>query len=515
MRRVAQILSFVLAAVVAPAAAESVFPIIVEENGVEAARGLGVLVAEERLLTSAALLAQGDRYLVEGAAGADPLEAEAAAGNADTDLALVSAPGLDGGPVTPAKQASGAARQVYLLFPEGNRREGVMHSIGDVYRFTAAPGEHGAGAPLMNNCGELLAVSRMKPENPAGGQDASAGVSGILPEVRAFLEAHKVAFENAAAECPSLKQQIAEREEAEKKLQAEIAEKEQQLGELRQNEGERREEAAKLVGDLDGLRKSLEDSRESTKDLQARLEKIGQEIREKDEAIENLEERKKDLEQEKRLLWIAGAGAGAPALLIGALMVRRLRQRRQALRQFDAELAAARVDLARNAAAFSDVILFGKGTDGREMRIKINGCALARSDAGQVIGRASADADYVITLNSVSRRHARLRVADGAMTIEDMNSLNGTSVNGVELQPGETRVIRNGARTSRWAAPTFKLVFSRTVRSETEAPRDQHLLHVRAGPVRFRHGRIHPAGGSGADLFPQHGRFRRTRREDQ
>ncbi len=359
------------------------------------------------------------------------------ASSADTGLALVAAPGLDGDPLTLAKQASGAGRQVYLLFPEGERREGVMRSIGEVYRFSAVPGERGAGAPLMNNCGELLAVSRM--QDAAGGQGEPAGVSGILPEVKAFLAAHKAAFAEAAAECPSLAQQIAEREEAQKKLQAEIAEKEEQLEELRRNEGAHREQAAKLAGDLDGLRQSLAENRASAEELRARSAKLEREVREKDAALAELQE-------ERRLLWIAGAAAGALALLVGALMGRRLRLRRQALRRSDAELAAARAGLERGAATFADVILLGEGPDGRELRLKINGRALARSDDGQVIGRASAEADYVLTLDSVSRRHARLRVEGGAMTIEDLNSLNGVSVDGVELPPGEKRVVQDGAR---------------------------------------------------------------------
>ncbi len=152
------------------------------------------------------------------------------------------------------------------------------------------------------------------------------------------------------------------------------------------------------------------------------------------------------MEKEQRLLWIIGAGIGTLVLGIGALMGRRLRLRHQALQESDAELATARAGLERNTATFSDAILFGEGLDGQELRIKVNGSALARSDTGQVIGRAAADADYVIALDSVSRQHARLRVEGGSMTIEDMNSLNGTSVDGVDLKPGETRVVKDGTR---------------------------------------------------------------------
>ena len=431
----------------APAAAESVFPIIVKENDVETARGLGVLIADERLLTSAALMAKGDRYLVDGPAGADPLEAEAAASKPDADLALVSAPGLSGDRVTLARQASGAARQVYLLFPEGVRRDGAMLSVGDVYHFSPVPGERESGAPLMNNCGELLAISRMAPEDSMDLSGGAMGASGAsLPSVKAFLNAQQVELDVAAAECPSLKQQIENREREEKKLQEEIAEKERQLEELRQNENESRAEIGQLVRDLGRLRKQLTTSQETTKNIQAGFSKLAQEVNDLEQRVKDKDKAIKNLEEERRLLWVFGLLVGALVLLIGALMGRRLRQRRLALRKSDAELANARINLAHSGAAFSDVILFGEGPDGQELRIKVNGRALAQSDAGQVIGRASADADYVITLDSVSRQHARLRVEGDSITIEDMNSLNGTIVDGVGLKPGERRVVHAGAR---------------------------------------------------------------------
>ena len=447
MSKTARFLSFALAAA-APAAAESVFPIVVERDDAAAARGLGVLVAEERLLTAASLAAQGDRLFAPYAAGAAPVEVEVLASSAESDLALLAAPGLGGEPAVLAKQASGAGRRVYLLFPEGGRREGAMHSLGAAYRFSAVPGERGAGAPLMNNCGQLLAVARA-PDDPG----AAAGVSGILPEVKAFLAAHKTAFAEAGEACPSLAEQVAAREQAEKKLQAQIAEKEKQLEEIRRNEDKSEEEAAQLAAELDGLRQSLADGQAATKELQARAEKLARENREKDEALREKDETigEKDeaigkLEEQRRRLWAAAAAAAALALLIGAALGFRLRRRRQALRRSDAALAAARADLERGAAVFADAVLVGQGPDGAELRLKIDGSALARSADGRTIGRAAADADYVLTLDSVSRRHARLRAADGKLTIEDLDSLNGVEVDGVPLQPGERRVLKDGAR---------------------------------------------------------------------
>jgi len=51
------------------------------------------------------------------------------------------------------------------------------------------------------------------------------------------------------------------------------------------------------------------------------------------------------------------------------------------------------------------------------------------------IGRDPA-ADITITDPSISRKHARVTRIDGAVTLEDLGSSNGTSVNGKKIEPG-------------------------------------------------------------------------------
>ncbi len=53
-----------------------------------------------------------------------------------------------------------------------------------------------------------------------------------------------------------------------------------------------------------------------------------------------------------------------------------------------------------------------------------------------VIGRSS-DADYSIAHDAISRRHCRLLFDDGAVWIEDLQSSNGTVLDGQQLEPGE------------------------------------------------------------------------------
>jgi hypothetical protein len=64
----------------------------------------------------------------------------------------------------------------------------------------------------------------------------------------------------------------------------------------------------------------------------------------------------------------------------------------------------------------------------------------------QVIVGRDPSCDLVLTLPSVSRRHARLAFRDGSWVIQDLESRNGTVVNGVavgrcELRPGDYIVL--------------------------------------------------------------------------
>jgi hypothetical protein len=59
-----------------------------------------------------------------------------------------------------------------------------------------------------------------------------------------------------------------------------------------------------------------------------------------------------------------------------------------------------------------------------------------------VIGRSS-DLDMVLVEEMVSRRHARIMLEDGVISIEDLGSTNGTFVNGEKIQRG---VLKEGDR---------------------------------------------------------------------
>ncbi|GBF89894.1 hypothetical protein Rsub_02598 [Raphidocelis subcapitata] len=60
------------------------------------------------------------------------------------------------------------------------------------------------------------------------------------------------------------------------------------------------------------------------------------------------------------------------------------------------------------------------------------------------VGRSS-PADILLPIPTVSTRHALLRVEDATVYITDLNSTNGTLVNGVELSPMDNVAVEVGA----------------------------------------------------------------------
>ena len=60
-----------------------------------------------------------------------------------------------------------------------------------------------------------------------------------------------------------------------------------------------------------------------------------------------------------------------------------------------------------------------------------------------VIGKMETAADAVIDMPTVSRIHARIRKREGEYYLSDLNSRNGTSVNGQLLKTGEDHLLED------------------------------------------------------------------------
>jgi hypothetical protein len=82
------------------------------------------------------------------------------------------------------------------------------------------------------------------------------------------------------------------------------------------------------------------------------------------------------------------------------------------------------------------IVLSGTYADGRVLELS---AAADRHTVNLVIGRGAAD--LPLDSSAVSRRHARLEGSATALTLEDLGSSNGTSINGVPCLAGEVMYL--------------------------------------------------------------------------
>ena len=78
-------------------------------------------------------------------------------------------------------------------------------------------------------------------------------------------------------------------------------------------------------------------------------------------------------------------------------------------------------------------MLEGADGAGRPVRLIVADRELARAELGITIGRHPELCERIVADPSVSRRHCRLGLNGGRLAVEDLNSLNGTLLDGAEV----------------------------------------------------------------------------------
>lgn len=89
-------------------------------------------------------------------------------------------------------------------------------------------------------------------------------------------------------------------------------------------------------------------------------------------------------------------------------------------------------------------LLTGFDEGGRVVRLELPDEDLQTRREGYVVGRSPQSSELLIADDSVSRRHARVFLRGGRLSIEDLGSANGTTVGGAILQPHEPQTIDKG-----------------------------------------------------------------------
>ena len=462
----------------------------------QTAQGAGVVAnAEGVVLTSAAVLDAGPRVTV-AVQGSGELAAEVRLKGKGTGLGVLMADGLQrpGLPLSVAEVAPGVT--VYSVTPMGEEgqdafKRGAVSTT--VARSVRGAGEvrflhHNAmidarayGSPVVDECGRVVALNVPEPGawsilTPAHKRQPKEVVFALSAnDVAARLEQEGVALPPVAGTCASAEERVREAQQERQRAEEEVRQAEEAQRQAEERKQELEEKARQAQQDQEAseqerqaARAAAEEAARKAADATAHAEEMR---RAKDaaeqEAAEAMRRAAEARAREERLRHIAllgGVGGAALLLLILVFWALSARRKRRAVRSAQARVAEAEREAAqagRNAAqaeeeaaqarqriaelpepAPFDCVLHG--TDGNGAPCALNLPREALGDAaGVIIGRDPAVSSHIIADPSVSRRHVRLFVDGGVLHAQDLDSINGTFINGRTLVPGEA--VRAGA----------------------------------------------------------------------
>lgn len=459
-----------------PTFSQDTFSLRVLNNGNELQRGLATQVAENLVLSNAALVSQGDQWIVENPRSGAALVASVRAVDETTGLALLTVNGIDGTPVTLAADFPDIGRYISLALLDTNRL-GVLQGYLDatdensLVRHTALALDGEYGAALLNNCNEVIGISqhsspvlssRLRP-------DQDSGLSTNLSSLISFLTDNGVDFNESFDYCLSeaeqlnlAREKIQEQEdelrimlEDQELLEEERLRLQEQADALLEAQQElaaenqaRLDELAAREAELAASQAAMEQAAADALELLARQEELEQQSREQEEALAEAAAQQLMEARSRLYQWI---GFGVVLIALFAFVVLQISRRKKVQTEADQQLKAVRQEsdlmeaqLQKASAEFPDIVLVGTDDQGTESRLKINGTALIRSEQGQIIGRSAQFADYVLNLETVSRKHLHLMIKDGTLFVEDLKSANGSAINDHSLVPGQLYELKPG-----------------------------------------------------------------------
>ena len=338
----------------------------------------------------------------------------------------------------------------------------------------------GYGGPVLTECGEVAAVNRgapnvarwrlregHAPESVVHGAAASALAGLLLPAGIAFTqsdaecaEARAVAEAKAAEAQAQAEAAAAEADEAQ--AQAEAAER---LAEQKGEELETRQQALQAAeARVAEIQTQYEDAVRTgsaeAETLQAELDGARTEREAAQAAVAAMEEQLDALRAEReaearanRMRLVTISAVVLLLVAIGAITVvavlrrrsRELESARQQAARAEQEAKQAQEEAERAQAPppnVADCLLTGETAGGQPISVKLPGSLLLGE--GAVIGRSPRNATFLIDDETLSREHARITFTpEAGLRIQDLDSTNGTRLNGRQLQPRTPANVAN------------------------------------------------------------------------
>ena len=485
---------------------ESIVRVRAYQQSQVAVEGTGFVVNETgHVLTNAHLIEKAERVTVSALESGAEVVAEQVFAHREINLALLQTPNLNLPPLRLSEKATDAGRTVQTL------RFGVMgdvslsqgtigayetifdkksgRSVGRLLQHNALITAKAFGMPLFNECGDVVAMNLPNPRSgpwpyrtskPKGAVFALSSMNMI-----AALDDRKIAHQTVNTECLSALER-AERArlataDSMKLARAEADSAKKAAKEAGEKEKAARQEAERVKARADAAKRAaaqrIKAARAQAESLKTATGRGGTAGKPAPDSLlaskvqaESLETAKGSpdsatdgapgssehpaLEIPLSLKWgIPIGGAVVLLTLLGWLLA--AHRRKEQLRSAESRLGAAHeaAAAAPKPAPFR-CLLEGRDSSGREFALTISALALG-DPAGVTLGRSPANADFVVDHEEVSREHVRLRCTGAILYVEDLNTLNGTRVNGRLLNPEERAALKNGDRLD-----TGPIVFS-------------------------------------------------------
>ncbi len=477
-------------------AGKSVVKVVVYRGNNVLREGSGFVVgADGAIVTNLHLLDRGNRTVVVSLETGQEFEAEAVASLRDMDIVVLKAEGFNGPPMTFSNRPLEEGDSLISLgsFDESGVNIGTLlldlspGSVGSLERIDIGDTDEipflihnglikrgGYGGPLVNRCGQVVGMNRPDPglsrSRVRRGVDPDQAVYAIdSTAIAEFLEGHEIALrlelEVCLTEIEKAEEEKIKAEEDKRKAEEGAAlarEKAAEAAKLaaeaakRADELEKKAQEAQKAAEIseEDKRKALAAARRARADADQKareaseLETQARELEEKRIEAEELAKQARQAEARSRQRLFIGLAIAAAAililLLVSSVMIRR---RSQAVDEVQGEIEAVRVEAAMakaEAAAsvrseWNDCLLEGATTS-----LKLPGTALPAEVGGVVVGRHPTMSTVVFDHAEMSRSHARFYVSGGIVYVEDMDSENGTLINGRALAPNSPEVIKDG-----------------------------------------------------------------------
>ena len=397
--------------------------------------GTGFIVNGTGLVaTNAHVVDGGHAFTVLISGSRSPTQAELLWADDDLDLALLQARGLRGSPVTLSRAPVEKGEEVFALgFPgladkKGNAVDATVTKgvVGRLLRGSwgssqleiiqhSAPINPGnSGGPLFDACGAVVGVNtqgsgsgRIARDDQGRVIDVVAGVgiyfASRVSELIAILENRGKTFSARDTVCT-------EESKADE--------------EARRQAGAAQRHAAEAHQQAEEAQQQAEEAQQRVQDTSRRLA----------EALHEFD----------RQFWMASAFMALGIVAALALALRKPRERILRI-MGDYGRQVSRIYPARRPRGLKrGIALSGFTPGGQPLRVRLGARRFARQGYGLTIGRAPALVDAALPDGRISRRHLRIRWSGSKFEIEDLNSSNGTVVNGQPLKPFQRYALGAG-----------------------------------------------------------------------